>query len=83
MKFTQDAKAEIADLASKLNGTLVSIGDLNKHAPAGEMQSAQAKADVFQATQTVSDQTAQLTGSLPCRRPSQRRAQTAWLYMDR
>ncbi|WP_432723978.1 hypothetical protein R0381_000682 [Jeongeupia wiesaeckerbachi] len=60
VKFTQEAKGEITELASKLNGALVAIEELKKHSPAGDTQSAQAKSTVFQAAQTVSDQTAQL-----------------------
>jgi hypothetical protein len=58
--FVQDAKAEIADLAGRLNGALAAIEELRKQtAPAGG-SSAQAKTAIFAATQTVSDQTAQL-----------------------
>jgi hypothetical protein len=59
IKFGQDAKGEIADLAGKLNGALKAIEELNKSAAAKSAKSPVVQATVFEATQTVSDQTAQ------------------------
>jgi hypothetical protein len=59
VKFAQDAKAEIADLAGKLNGAVVAIEELKKQSET-RAPSAQSQTAVFEATQTVSDQTAQL-----------------------
>lgn len=60
IKFAQEARAEIADIASKLNGALAEIEALKKAAPAAQTASPQTQKEVFAATQTVSDQTAQL-----------------------
>lgn len=60
VKFTQDAKGEIADLAGKLNGALAAIEELKKQAGSKETFSPRAQSEIFAATQTVSDQTAQL-----------------------
>jgi hypothetical protein len=58
--FVQDAKAEIADLAARLNGALAAIEELrNQTVPQGT-SSPQAQTAIFAATQTVSDQTTQL-----------------------
>ena len=59
-KFAQEAKGEIADIASKLNGALAEIEALKKAAPAAQAASAQTQKELFAASQTVSDQTAQL-----------------------
>lgn len=58
--FVQDAKAEIADLAGRLNGALAAIEELKKQTAARGTSSPQAQTAIFAATQTVSDQTAQL-----------------------
>ena len=60
IKFSQEQKGELANLASKLNGAIAEIEQLKKNAPVAQTSSAQAQATVFQAAQTVSDQTAQL-----------------------
>jgi hypothetical protein len=52
--------AEITDLSSRLNGALAAIEELRKTLPAPEVRSAEARATVFEASQTVSDQTARL-----------------------
>ena len=58
--FVQDAKAEIADLAGRLNGALAAIEELKKQTAPQGTSSPQAQTAIFAATQTVSDQTAQL-----------------------
>ncbi len=60
VKFAQDAKGEIADLAGKVNGALVAIEELKKQTGSKEASSPRATSAIFEATQTVSDQTAQL-----------------------
>jgi hypothetical protein len=60
VKFAQDAKAEIADIAGKLNGAIVAIEELKKQSGSKEVASSRVQTAIFAATQTVSDQTAQL-----------------------
>ncbi len=60
IKFAQEARAEIADIAGKLNGALAEIEALKKAAPVAQASNDQARKEVFAATQTVSDQTAAL-----------------------
>ncbi|GGC64330.1 hypothetical protein [Undibacterium terreum] len=60
IKFTQDAKGEITSLASQLNSATAAIQDLQKRLPAGDAPTPQAKAQIFEASQTVSNQTAQI-----------------------
>jgi hypothetical protein len=60
VKFSQEAKAELTDIASRLNGALAAIEELRKAAPAQKAKSPEAQATIFEAAQTVSDQTAQL-----------------------
>lgn len=60
VKFSSEAKGELTDIASKLNGALAEIEELKKAVPAHEVRSSEAQATVFEAAQTVSDQTAQL-----------------------
>ncbi len=59
IKFSQDAKGELTDLASKLNGALAAIDELKKQAPAAEANP-QARVAEFTASQTVPDQSAQI-----------------------
>jgi hypothetical protein len=61
LKFAHDAKAEIADLAGKLNGAMAEIEALKKATPEVRANSDQGRKDVFAASQTVSDQTAALS----------------------
>lgn len=60
VKFAQDAKGEIADLAGKLNGAIVAIEELKRQSSSQEVRSPKVETAIFEATQTVSDQTAQL-----------------------
>jgi hypothetical protein len=60
VKFTQDAKGEIASLSAQLNGAMKSIEEIKRQLPAKSL-STEAKSDIFEASQTVPDQTAQLT----------------------
>lgn len=60
VKFTQDAKGEIASLSAQLNGAMKSIEEIKRQLPTTPLSTA-AKAAVFEASQTVPDQTAQLT----------------------
>lgn len=60
VKFAQQASAEIADLAGKLNGALAEIEALKKVLPDTRANTDQGRKEVFAASQTVSDQTAAL-----------------------
>lgn len=59
IKFTQDAKGEIAALSSRLNAATKSIEEIKKQIPAQSL-SPEARSAVFEASQTVPDQTAQI-----------------------
>ena len=65
VKFSQDQKAEVADLSSKLNGALASIealqGQVGKLQPTDDSVASQNQATIFEASQSVSDQAAQLS----------------------
>jgi hypothetical protein len=60
VKFTQDAKGEIASLSAQLNGAMKSIEEIKRQLPAKSL-STEARSEIFEASQTVPDQTAQLT----------------------
>lgn len=60
VKFTQDAKGEIASLSAQLNGAIKSIEEIKRQLPSKSL-SPEAKSEIFEASQTVPDQTAQLT----------------------
>jgi hypothetical protein len=61
VKFSQETNAKLADLEGKLNGVLVEIDALRKTASLEDTtKRPQIEAEIFEATQTVSDQTAQL-----------------------
>lgn len=60
VKFTQDAKGEIASLSAQVNALSKAMEELKRRAPEGPL-SAAARTDIFEASQTVSTQTAQLT----------------------
>ena len=60
VKFTQDAKGEIASLSAQLNGAMKSIEEIKRQLPSKSL-STEAKSEIFEASQTVPDQTAQLT----------------------
>lgn len=60
LKFAQQASAEIADLAGKLNGALAEIEALKKVSPDARANTDQGRKDVFAATRSVSDQTVAL-----------------------
>lgn len=60
IEFVQEARVEIVDIVSKLNGALAEIEALKKAAPVAQATSDQANKEVFAATQTVSNQTAAL-----------------------
>jgi hypothetical protein len=60
IKFTQEAKGEIASLSAQLNGAMKSIEEIKRQLPT-KLLSTEAKSDIFEASQTVPDQTAQLT----------------------
>ncbi|MBB5019311.1 hypothetical protein HNQ59_002609 [Chitinivorax tropicus] len=64
VKFTQDAKGEIAALSAQLNAATKSIEEIKKQLPAHTM-SAESKSEIFEASQTVSDQTAQIATIKP------------------
>ena len=59
MKFSQDAKGEIASLAAQVNATSKGLEELKSQISTKPL-SVQAKADIFEASQTVSNQTADL-----------------------
>lgn len=59
VKFTQDAKGEIAALSAQLNAATKSIEEIKKQLPPGSV-TPEAKSAIFEASQTVSDQTAQV-----------------------
>lgn len=61
VKFSQEAKGELTDLASKLNGALAAIEELKKHPQFAQDGSTGIEAAVTEAAQTVSDQTAQFS----------------------
>jgi hypothetical protein len=58
--FSPAAKGEITELASGLRGALKAIEELKKQAAPNVTTSPQAQTAIFEATQTVSDQTAQV-----------------------
>ncbi len=60
VKFSPEAKGEIASLSAQLNSAIRSIEEIKKQLPAQKLTPAQ-HADAFEASQTVPDQTAQLT----------------------
>jgi hypothetical protein len=60
VKFTQDAKGEIASLSAQLNGAMKAIEEIKSQLPTNSL-STEAKSEIFEASQTVPDQTAQLT----------------------
>jgi hypothetical protein len=61
MKFTRDAKGEIAALSSQLNAATQSIEEIKKQiSSTSKPLSFEAKSEIFKASQTVSDQTAQI-----------------------
>lgn len=60
VKFTQEAKGEIASLSAQLNGAIKSIEEIKRQLPSKSL-SPEAKSEIFEASQTVPDQTAQLT----------------------
>ena len=60
VKFTQDAKGEIASLSAQLNGAMKSIEEIKRQLPTKSL-STEARSEIFEASQTVPDQTAQLT----------------------
>lgn len=60
VKFTQDAKGEIASLSAQVNEVSKALEELKKQIPQSPLTAA-AKSDIFEASQTVSAQTAQLT----------------------
>jgi len=59
IKFTQEARGELASLSAQLNAAQRSIDELKKQVATTPL-SHEAKAEIFEASQTVSDQTAQV-----------------------
>lgn len=59
MKFSQNAKGEIASLSSQLNAATQSIEEIKKQLSSTPLSS-EAKSKIFVASQIVSDQTAQI-----------------------
>ncbi|RZI86782.1 MAG: hypothetical protein EOP38_00350 [Rubrivivax sp.] len=60
VKFSQDAKGEIAALAAQVNSATAAIEELRKQSGQHEALSPKAQSDIFEASQTVSNQTAQV-----------------------
>jgi hypothetical protein len=79
IKFTQEAKGELTDLSSKLNGALAAIEELKKHIPSAQANSSQILSAVSEAEQTVSDQTAQLSKLQPNSNGSS--SQTGYIFI--
>ena len=61
VKFSQEAKGELTDLASRLNGALAAIDELKKITPDAQTNLSKIQAAVVEAEQTVSEQSAQLS----------------------
>ncbi len=59
VKFTQDAKGEIASLSAQVNALAKAMDELKKQTPEKALTDV-ARSDIFEASQTVSTQTAQL-----------------------
>jgi hypothetical protein len=59
VKFAQDAKGEIAALSAQLNAAVREIEEIRKQLPEKPLPAA-ARSEIFEASQTVSTQTAQL-----------------------
>lgn len=66
VKFTQDAKGEIASLSAQVNAISKALEELKKQVPEKPLTSS-ARSAIFEASQTVSTQTAQLTSLDPPR----------------
>jgi hypothetical protein len=60
VKFSQDAKGEIASLAAQLNSATAAIEELRKQSPQHAELTPKAQSALFEASQTVSNQTAQV-----------------------
>lgn len=60
VRFRQDAKGEIASLAAQLNSAVAAIEELRKQVSQQHELSPQARSSIFEASQTVSNQTAQI-----------------------
>ncbi|MCE0915664.1 hypothetical protein [Pseudomonas sp. NMI760_13] len=63
IKFTQETKSEVSDLASKLNAALTAIEELKARTPSAQTPIVQAA--IAEAAQTVSDQSAQFSRISP------------------
>jgi len=63
VEFFQDAGRTLAELESRLNGAMVEIDALKKTPKGQEIETAQTRAKVFEASQIPSDQTVALTKS--------------------
>ena len=59
IEFTQEAKGEIASLSSQVNASTKAIEEIKKQLLSKPLSS-EAKSDIFEASQTVSNQTAQI-----------------------
>lgn len=60
IRFGQEQKGELANLASRLGGAIAEIDELKKSLPKSQVVSDETQRKVFEAAQTVSDQTAQV-----------------------
>lgn len=60
VKFSQDARGEIASLSAQVNAVTKSLEEMKRQLPSTQL-SAEARSAVFEASQIVSDQTAQVT----------------------
>ncbi|MEJ8847276.1 hypothetical protein [Variovorax rhizosphaerae] len=59
VEFAQEAKGEIASLSAQVNAATKAIDEIKKQVPSKPLSS-EAKSDIFEASQTVSNQTAQV-----------------------
>lgn len=66
VKFSQDAKGEIAALAAQVNAASKAIEELKAQLPAAPLSNV-ARSEIFEASQTVSNQTAELTRVMPAK----------------
>lgn len=81
IKFSQEARAEIADIASKLNGALAEIEILKKAKPVAQANDDLARKEVFAATQTVSDQTAALANVARDQNPNAKALHKGYIWI--
>lgn len=81
VKFAREASAEIADLASGLNGALAEIEALKKASPNTQANTDQGRKEVHAATQTVSDQTAALANVAREQAPSALEVRKGYIWI--